>query len=174
MAFTQSEVQFLFTAPVTRKQLLNYKLLRSQLGLLFTAVMITAFVHPSQAPWWLSILTLWITFATCRLYMTGVVLRRRSFSEHGKSGWMRQALPLLAVFGIVGALVWSVSRHWTVLTAVPDLSGVWMQVRQLAGTSPLREMLWPFQAIVRLPMASSVDDVRRALPAAAALLAFAY
>ena len=33
--FSPSEVQFLFPAPITRRQLLQYRLLRAQLGLLF-------------------------------------------------------------------------------------------------------------------------------------------
>src|SRR5204862_5566003 len=36
--FSNSEVQFLFPAPITRRQLLQYRLLRAQLGLLFGSV----------------------------------------------------------------------------------------------------------------------------------------
>ena len=38
LQFSGPEVQFLFTAPVPRRRLLHYKLLRGQIGLLFTAL----------------------------------------------------------------------------------------------------------------------------------------
>ena len=39
--FSASEIQFLFPAPITRRQLLQYRLLRAQLGLLFGSAMIS-------------------------------------------------------------------------------------------------------------------------------------
>ena len=47
--FQPAEVQFFFTAPVTRRRLLNYKLLRSQLGVLFTVLMIAIFSGAARA-----------------------------------------------------------------------------------------------------------------------------
>ena len=44
--FTEAETAFLFPAPVSRRQLLIYRLMRSQLGLLFAA-MVPAFLMPA-------------------------------------------------------------------------------------------------------------------------------
>src|ERR1041384_8078688 len=41
LSFTESEVAFLFPAPVTRRGLIHFKLLRSQLAILFTALFFT-------------------------------------------------------------------------------------------------------------------------------------
>src|SRR5262249_47034236 len=44
--FTDAEVQFLFPAPMSRRQLLFHRLLRSQLALLFTAVVSSLVFRP--------------------------------------------------------------------------------------------------------------------------------
>src|SRR5439155_25750942 len=46
--FSEAEIQFLFPAPVTRRGLLTHRLLRSQLGLLFSSV-IAGLVLPSAS-----------------------------------------------------------------------------------------------------------------------------
>jgi ABC-2 type transport system permease protein len=43
LEFSDAELQFLFPAPVSRRQLLVYRILRSQLGMLFGALMIGVF-----------------------------------------------------------------------------------------------------------------------------------
>jgi hypothetical protein len=47
ITFSRAEVQFLFTAPVTRRQLLHFRLVRSQLSMLFSSALITLFVRPT-------------------------------------------------------------------------------------------------------------------------------
>ena len=41
LVFTEAEVAFLFPAPITRRGLIQYKLLRSQLGILFSVMFLT-------------------------------------------------------------------------------------------------------------------------------------
>jgi hypothetical protein len=43
LTFTEAEVAFLFPAPITRRNLIHFKLLRSQLGILFTALLFAFF-----------------------------------------------------------------------------------------------------------------------------------
>ena len=69
--FTDAETAFLFPAPVSRRQLLIYRLLRSQLGLLFAA-MVPAFVvsapgTASMSGRLLRGIALWVAFATIRV-----------------------------------------------------------------------------------------------------------
>jgi hypothetical protein len=46
--FSEAETQFLFPAPVSRRQLLVHRIMRSQIGLLFSSI-IVAVVAPSMA-----------------------------------------------------------------------------------------------------------------------------
>ena len=84
--FSEAETQFLFPAPVSRRQLLLHRLMRSQLGLLF-AGMVPAFVITApRASGFLQLgsigarlergIALWILFVTMRLYGSGVSLAR--------------------------------------------------------------------------------------------------
>src|SRR5437879_969502 len=43
LAFTETEVAFLFPAPISRRGLIHYKLLRSQTAILFTTMLLTLF-----------------------------------------------------------------------------------------------------------------------------------
>src|SRR5262245_58353631 len=43
LAFTSADVQFLFTAPIARRRLLRYRILRSQIGAFFGSALITFF-----------------------------------------------------------------------------------------------------------------------------------
>jgi hypothetical protein len=48
LTFSRAEVQFLFQAPVSRRQLVQYKLTRTQTAALFGAAMMTLFMRPSS------------------------------------------------------------------------------------------------------------------------------
>jgi ABC-2 type transport system permease protein len=74
--FSNAEIDFLFVAPVSRRALLVHRLMRSQLGLLFTAVVSSLF-YPSAAGgrvrW---VIAMWVVLTTSRVYFTGVTLAR--------------------------------------------------------------------------------------------------
>jgi hypothetical protein len=92
-------VQFLFQAPVTRRQLVHYKLLRAQLAILISSAIATLFLRPgSLVTGWTLMAGLWVVMMTMRLHLMGVALRRASLGSHGASGFARQWLPL-AVLG---------------------------------------------------------------------------
>src|SRR6185369_17245842 len=67
LLFSEAEIAFLFPAPVTRRTLIHFKLLRSQFAILFTTFFLTlvsgrfgqggnAWIH--AAGWWLILSTL--------------------------------------------------------------------------------------------------------------------
>src|SRR2546428_5312735 len=109
LEFTDPEIQFLFTAPVSRRELLLYRLMRSQLPLLFTAL-IAALVFPSSSPASRAkfALSIWVMLVTAKVHFTGITLARTSLSMRGADARRRQwgALALtLGAVGIVGAAV---------------------------------------------------------------------
>ena len=53
LTFTEAEVAFLFPAPVTRRTLIHFKLLRSQLGIFFTTLLLTLFSRAIRRQSWI-------------------------------------------------------------------------------------------------------------------------
>ena len=77
LIFTQPEEQFLFPAPLTRRQLLVHRMLRSQLGILFGS-MVSAVAFPTGAPSTRlrTALSVWVLFFCSRVYLSGVTLAK--------------------------------------------------------------------------------------------------
>src|SRR5258706_16468635 len=73
LEFTRAETQFLFPAPVTRRQLFIHRLLRSQIAVLFAAcIMAVLYPGTSIANRLRTALGIWIFLMTCHVYFTGV------------------------------------------------------------------------------------------------------
>src|SRR5262245_18533219 len=82
LAFSDAEIQFLFPAPVPRRQLLIHRMLRSQLGLLFGSVVVGV-MTPSLdgfARLRVSIAT-WLILVTAKVYFAGVTLSRARLGQ---------------------------------------------------------------------------------------------
>ena len=109
LAFTPAEVQFLFTAPISRRQLIQYKLLRAQLAIFLSALIWVFILRRGGlvlAPL-LRALALWGLFSFFTLHRLGATLVRTAATEHGRAG-VRRNIPALLVFGgIAGGLAWS-------------------------------------------------------------------
>ena len=175
ITFSRAEVQFLFTAPVTRRQLLHYRLVRSQLGLLVSSALITLVMRPSTlGNSWMVIIGLWLIFVVVRLHLMGVALRRSSLAQHGRSGIWRQWLPLVIVFGVVGVLVETVIQGWPVLVAAPDVAAIFAELQRLGTTGAAGTVLWPFRTLAGLPLSSSPAQFFSTLPWVLALVALNY
>src|SRR5690606_20209709 len=74
LSFSEAEVAFLFPAPMTRSQLVRYKLLRSQLAILLSSVLLTVVLRRGGAfggsPW-LHALGWWMILSTVRMHYIG-------------------------------------------------------------------------------------------------------
>jgi hypothetical protein len=175
LPFTRPEVQFLFTAPVTRRQLVHYMLWRSQVAILVSSAIATLFLRPgSLAGGWTLMAGLWVVLMTVRLHLMGVALRRSSLASHGRSGVARQWLPLAVVLGAVGVLAATVINAWPSLASLAGQDAVFGELQRLARQGAAAAVLWPFRALVDLPAAASAAAFWSALPAALALLALNY
>lgn len=69
LSFSEAEVQFLFPAPLTRRDLLTYKIFRQQIPLLISAMMVTllGFRHSRFVGVWLAFVVLSIYFTLASL-----------------------------------------------------------------------------------------------------------
>ena len=175
LPFSRAEVQFLFTAPVSRRQLVHYKLWRSQFAILFGSAVATLILRPgSLSGGWTLMAGIWVVLVTLRLHLMGVALRRLSLASHGARGVVRQWLPLAVAVGAVGVLAKAMVDAWPVLTSLTDGEAVLAELQRMAGQGAVSAVLWPFQALVRLPAAASAAAFWSALPAALAILVLNY
>ena len=90
--FSEAEIQFLFPAPLSRQQLLGYKLLQSQVGLLFTAAVMWVFAFRGS-----HYIGIWLAFAILNVYTTFVSFARARLKIAG-IGWLTR---LAAVFVLI-------------------------------------------------------------------------
>ena len=172
--FSPSEVQFLFPAPLTRRQLLSYRLLRAQLGILFGSAIATLFMRPaSLASGWKFLIGLWLILLTSRVYFVAVSLYREGLRQRGTGG-LRRWGPAAAAVGAVALVAMTVSRAWPALTAMSTRAEVVGALGQLASSGAVGWVLWPFRALSSVPLAGTTVAFWWALPGAFAVLAINY
>jgi hypothetical protein len=171
--FSEAETQFLFPAPVSRRQLLMHRMLRSQIGMLFGAVIFSVALPSVAGPdrLWLGV-AMWLLFVTAKVYFTGVSLARARFragsARERRLAWLPAGVVLTATAIVAAAL----TRAF--LAAPP--SGL-RDVLKLVGDVSLqpvpRVVLWPFMAVMRPVFATSPGAYFTALAGSAAVLAAA-
>ena len=103
LAFTPAEVTFLFSGPVSRRGLIQFKLLRNQLLILFNAVLWTLILSRERfgVSSWLRVISIWVLLTTLSFHRLGASFVRTSISEHGRLGVRHRALSLL----VLGAML---------------------------------------------------------------------
>jgi ABC-2 type transport system permease protein len=168
--FSEAETQFLFPAPVSRRQLLMHRLLRSQIGLLFGAVVIGVALPSASGSGrlWLGV-AMWCLLVTGKVYYTGVSLvRARIRAASGGQRVLAWAAPAVV---LAAAAIVATALTRAFLAAPP--SGLRAVVRLVGEVSlqPLpRIVLWPFMALTRPMFAASAAAYVTALAASAAVL----
>ncbi|AMW03965.1 hypothetical protein GEMMAAP_02190 [Gemmatimonas phototrophica] len=108
LAFTPSEVQFLFPAPVSRRGLVHTKLLRMQLAIFVNTIIFSVIFrgNATQLATWERALGWWMLFSTLAMHRMGASIVRANAVEHGGAGRKRGVLPLLIFGGLIGAVVY--------------------------------------------------------------------
>lgn len=156
LAFLPAEVNFLFTAPVTRRQLIQFKLLRAQPALLFSAFFFTLIMRGSPAPWWLRFPSMWLLVSTIYLHQIAAELVHASAREHGRSGWRRAGVPIVLFALGMGSLVWSLVAALPLLRAAQG-QAVLAVLRDALAAPPASIALAPFRLLV-MPMEAIALD----------------
>ncbi|HEV7714138.1 MAG TPA: putative ABC exporter domain-containing protein, partial [Steroidobacteraceae bacterium] len=149
LAFSEAEIAFLFPAPVSRRMLIHYRILSSQLRLVFTAIIFTLIfrrgITASHALGW------WVILATINLHFTGSSFVTTRLLNRTLTPVRRRNLTLAAVAIVVAALgVWA----WSVFTlpAANDFSGASALGHYVTGQLERGPMPW-LLAIPRLTLA---------------------
>ncbi len=177
LTFTEAEVDFFFTAPVRRRTLVHYKLVRTLLASLATGAffgfVLRRGVHPVFATVGFS-----IAVASLSLHRVCASMTRATFLEHGVSALRRRLFTLLVVGVLIGRTILSISQAAASAPAFKqDDPRAWLTAANAwsdAHEALLSWILFPVVAMVRVVRAATTTDFFSALPAALAVLALHY
>ena len=178
LAFTEAEVTFLFPAPISRRTLIHFKLMKSQAGILFTTLLMAflsnRFGQRGHAAF--HILGWWMVLSTLNLHSLGASFVRTKLLDSGITNWQRRLAILFAVAATGGLVV-----LWAARTIPPptdanfaNVRSLWAYVRQVLGTGPALFLLYPFRLMVRPFLTPDVSTFLLATAPAAAILILHY
>jgi ABC-2 type transport system permease protein len=168
--FSEAETAFLFPAPVTRRQLLIHRLLRSQLPLLFGAIVSSVFVPltaiGARARFAVG---LFVVLVGVRLYYTGVTLARARLMAGDASARRVAWAPLAVVLASVATVATAIVRA-TAAAGTGSLGRLTATLGSALSTGPASVILWPFVTLVRPLFALSYAEFLARLAGAIAVL----
>jgi hypothetical protein len=179
LQFSEAEVAFLFPAPISRRSLINFRLLRSQLGIFVSAFFLTLVFRRATvfggnqlahaAGWWLLLSIL-------NLHFLAASFARDRLLEFGLNPWRRRLL-VGGLFLAVALGCWLIVRRTVPLPTESDLANfqsVTRYVGEVLGRPPIPWVLAPFTLVVRPYLAASVSGFFAAFGPAVLLLLLHY
>ena len=189
LEFTPAEIHFLFPAPLTRRQIVHYKLLRAQVGILFGALVTSFFwgggLFRPEGPARLA--GFWLIYATLHLHTMGAAFVRTNLIDQGIVGLRRRLVPILVVGLVLYALVAGLAGAWPGLVdafaGITGPDGRWSKSGNLAflaalgracSTGLLGAALAPFAVFPHVILARDLGEFARWFAWGVAILIFHY
>ena len=167
-AFQLAETDFVFTAPLTRRSVIQFRMLRSQLALLLSAAF-TVLIF-SRAPLvtrvFMRVPALWLLYLALQLHAASVALVRASLTEQGITGVRRRLLTLLVLALVLGVLGWGVRGTLpAVIAAFQEDPGSALPVlAQALRHGVLGVVTWPLFAVTGPLVAANAREFLTRFP----------
>lgn len=176
LAFTEAEIAFLFPAPISRRGLIHFKLLRSQVSILFTTLFLTLFSGRFGMPGtvWIRAAGWWLVLSTLNLHFLGSSFAMTWLLDLGVSKWLRRFTILAGVALLSGGVIfWA---WWTLPapTGLADFKAAGEYLRTLLESGPVPWLLFPFRVATRPFLARDGAEFLAALWPALVLMALHY
>ena len=173
LVFSEAEIQFLFPAPVSRRQLLLHRMMRSQLGILFGVLVFSLFFPASSGFGRLqTALAMWVLFATGKIYFAGASLARARLTSAASANRPAAWAPLLVLLAAVAVVGGALARAF-LAGPVENASEALSRLTAATASAPVRIALFPFVALARPLFAPSPEAFALALVPALLVLAAA-
>lgn len=178
LEFTEAEIAFLFPAPVSRRTLIHFKLLKSQARILFSALLMTLFASGSMrfGHAWMPLLGWWLLLFTLNLHFLGASFARTMLQERGVARWKyRAGIAAGVAIALSWGLVWAV-RHTAPPTpaTLSSVDSAGQYVQTALGTGPAFFLLCPFRVVLRPMLAGDAGSFLLSLVPALAFTALHY
>jgi ABC-2 type transport system permease protein len=172
LLFTEPEIAWLLPAPLRRATLIRYKLLKAQLGLVFTSLLFTflngrAFQGTAV---WPKILGWWLILFTLQLHRLGASFALQRLRERGLADAKRRAAFAAGVL-VVAAVVYFAGRD--ALRAV-SLNDLVEQAPRVLNSPAARWVLSPFRLVVAPWFAATPGEFLAAVAPALAIIILHY
>ena len=180
LSFTETEIDFLFPAPLTRTSLIHFSLLRSQLAIFFSSFLIGLLVrrgvgfgggHPLQYA-----TGIWLLMSTLKLHSLATSFTFERLIGFGVRPWLRRALLTCALLTVALACWWPLRNtlQMPMIERGSDIGRLQPWFDGIVGTAPLSWLLVPFRWMVAPIFAPDAAGFLRALVPALALLVVNY
>jgi ABC-2 type transport system permease protein len=177
IAFTPAEVQWLLPAPLTRRELINAKLLKSQLGILINVLVFLVLLRGevgTAAPWMRAI-GLYLIFSTQTLHGLGAALTRAEIANDRGRGAKRLRVPLAVLGTVLTLLVVAVVMALPALrSAAAHPGGLIAAFGDVLRSTPARLALLPVRVLIAPLFADSFVGWLKVVPLAAIIPALHY
>jgi hypothetical protein len=174
LAFAPAEISMLFTAPLSRRALIVYKLVRAQLAILVSSVIWVFLLRRGSAtlPGVLSALAFWVLFMTLASHRLGAALARASSHEHGAAGVRRNWVAIALFSAVVIVLLLQLASARAAISSARDAGETLKALAAAFSTGPARAALYPFHLMLAPVYAASVGEWAWAMLPALGILAF--
>jgi len=169
--FSESEMQFLFPAPVSRRSLLIHRLMRSQVGIFFGSVVAGLLTSSASGLSQLRMsLAVWMLLTVSKVCFAVITLARARLASRGGGALLVAWLPVVVNLAAVAAVAAAVFRVFSggQVTGVREAFG---RMVAAATTGVAGVALWPFVVVARPLFAPWPGPFLRALGGAAMVLA---
>lgn len=178
LTFTEAEVAFLFPAPVTRRTLIHFKLVRSQISVLFGALFFALVSRQLNAngDWLIRAASWWVILSTLNLHFLAASFAMTKLMDRGISGATRRIVILTFALLVLGVVVGWTIKTMPALTAA-DLASTHTfsdYAKHAFMSGPLPFLLFPFRLVVRPFLADDWLQFLRAFWPALALMTAHY
>lgn len=166
LEFTPAETEFLFTAPVARRHLLFYRLMRSQWAVFFGALVMSLAYPIATVPARIrGLIAIWLLLMTAHVFFTGVTLSRPQVARGSANSRNLARGMMAALFTALAVVLVSIGRHlWD--RPILTLSDAYQVVSTVATTGAAHLVLLPFIALVRPLFAGGWLEFLQTIPGA--------
>jgi len=150
LTFSEAEVAFLFPAPVTRRTLIHFKLIRSQLSIFITTFFLTLVSRRFGGHPFLHAVGWWLILSTLNLHFMGSSFMRTILLDHGISNRLRRVL-MAALVATAGISIWLwVRKTLPVLTSADtaNFASFASYAESVLNTGPALYLLYPFRLVL--------------------------
>ncbi len=174
LAFTPAEVYFLFPAPVSRRDLIVFKLFRLQIATLISTLIWVVLIRRGSGD--LSPIAraigLWTGFATLSMHRIGAALVQTSILQHGVAGLRRQRVVTIVLLLLFALFAWAAYSAWYTVAPVTQSSrpfGFLTTLSAMLQQPLLHTLMQPFHILATAAFASTRSEWFAALPWALAI-----
>ena len=128
----------------------------------------------SIASGWTTAVGLWVVFSIMSLHGIGISLSHQNLRRTGWQGLSKQWLPVTLLGGAMVVVVTSLAMHWSTLASAGSIRASLTEAHRLLTSGAVGIVLWPFRAMLQVPLAPTVAAFWIALPWSLLILAVNY